>query len=650
MCEREEGPGCSRMEENRPSMSSNTELSSNAELGDVESNTESSESGVASILNYLKPPKASTLARKRKIAVNPPMGLKRSKGTASNDPKSVRPVDRVKSYPQEPFSVSNKKLFCLSCREELPLKKNSIDVHVKCTKHTNNTKRWKVKKEHVLDIAEALKDYQARVHPKGETLPESTRLFRVKVVTAMLRAGIPLQKADALREVFEENGYSLTDSSHLRELIPFVLEQETAQLKKEINGKHLSIIFDGTTHVCEALVIIVRYFHEWRIKQKVCRLMLLAKALTGEELARQLITAISTELSVQPGLVVAGMRDRASVNTVAMCTISVIYNNMMDIGCFSHTLDHVGEKMCTPTLDEFMTSLISLFSRSPKAKLIWRGQTGVSMVSYSSTRWWSKFEVIKQVFVMFPDICTFLTTEELPPTTTRKLLAIVNDRAAFRKLKIELAITVDSMEPFVKATCDLEGDGPLVLYAYQKISSLHAHVSLAHDPSVLAVADDLAQGNASNRTQPINYANTCYPPAYSYFKEKFERDLKNTVDAFKAAQYFLPHKINEQRPTISDMDSLKSFPFLDSVMIAALKSELAEYVAAAEGVTENVNTLEWWRGKEENNSLPNWIKALKLVLLVQPSSAAAERAFSILNNSFHTTQESALEEYTVLYS
>ena len=87
-----------------------------------------------------------------------------------------------------------------------------------------------------------------------------------------------------------------------------------------------------------------------------------------------------------------------------------------------------------------------------------------------------------------------------------------------------------------------------------------------------AVADDLAQGNASHRTQLINDANTCYPPAYSYFKVKFERDLKNTVDAFKTAQYFLPHKINEQRPTILDMELLKSFPFLDSVMIAALKS------------------------------------------------------------------------------
>ena len=57
--------------------------------------------------------------------------------------------------------------------------------------------------------------------------------------------------------------------------------------------------------------------------------MLLAKALTGEELARQLITVISTELSVPPGLIVAAMRDRASVNSVAMHIIGVIYNHMI---------------------------------------------------------------------------------------------------------------------------------------------------------------------------------------------------------------------------------------------------------------------------------------------------------------------------------
>ena len=101
--------------------------------------------------------------------------------------QSLCVLHRVKAYPNEPFKVSNKKLIiCSSCREELRLKKSSIDIHIKSSKHIKNTKRWKQKEEHELDIAEALKDYQSRVHPKGETLPESTRVFRVKVVTAML--------------------------------------------------------------------------------------------------------------------------------------------------------------------------------------------------------------------------------------------------------------------------------------------------------------------------------------------------------------------------------------------------------------------------------------------------------------------------------
>ena len=64
------------------------------------------------------------------------------------------------------------------------------------------------------------------------------------------------------------------------------------------------------------------------------------------------MTAISTELSISSELLVAAMRDRTRVNDVAMRTISVIYNNMMDAKCFSHTLDRVGDKMTTPILDE----------------------------------------------------------------------------------------------------------------------------------------------------------------------------------------------------------------------------------------------------------------------------------------------------------
>ena len=52
----------------------------------------------------------------------------------------------------------------------------------------------------------------------------------------------------------------------------------------------------------------------------------------------------------------------ASVNTVAMTTISIVYPNLLDIGCMSHTIDYVGDKFLTPVLDEFVTAWVQMFS------------------------------------------------------------------------------------------------------------------------------------------------------------------------------------------------------------------------------------------------------------------------------------------------
>ena len=125
----------------------------------------------------------------------------------------------------------------------------------------------------------------------------------------------------------------------------------------------------------------------------------------GEEVAHQLIVCFSTELGIKKELLVAAMQDRASVNSVAMHTLSIVFPNVLDVGCFSHTLDHVGEKFETPILDEFIKIWINMFSRSPKTKLLWRTITGLPAPTYSTTRWWSKWEVLKYLhdaFVIYP--------------------------------------------------------------------------------------------------------------------------------------------------------------------------------------------------------------------------------------------------------
>ena len=110
-------------------------------------------------------------------------------------------------------------------------------------------------------------------------------------------------------------------------------------------------------------------------------------------------------------------------------------NELLDVECFSHTLNHVGERMNIPILHDFCNAWIALFSRSPRFRLLWRTQTGLSAPSYSSTRWWNQFEVIHNMLKIFSDVKKFLEKDDLPPATSTKLLQVLDDPAKTRKQK-----------------------------------------------------------------------------------------------------------------------------------------------------------------------------------------------------------------------
>ena len=69
---------------------------------------------------------------------------------------------------------------------------------------------------------------------------------------------------------------------------------------------------------------------------------MLAKSLSGEELARELISVLPVTYSIRSNTVLVAMRCGASVNSVAICTLRVVYLLLIDVQCFSHTIDHVG--------------------------------------------------------------------------------------------------------------------------------------------------------------------------------------------------------------------------------------------------------------------------------------------------------------------
>ena len=419
------------------------------------SSSQSTVSSPASLLIRLRAPTQSELMRKRKVRVNAPphTGERKRKPTCLTDPKGVSAAQRAKEFTGEMITVSAGKLFCSACREELSLKHSIIKGHVQSAKHAQHKKQLAEKRSREHDISKAFKAYEQEVHPSGETLSEDHKLWRVKVVTTFMKAGVPLAEIDHFRELLEEHAYRLSDRRGMYDLIPFVQSEEQQRIRAELQGKRISVIFNDTTRLGEALVIVVRFVDGFVIKQRLVRFLTLAKSMTGEEIARELISALSVEYGITSERLLAAMRDCASVNGVAMRTIKVVFPDMIDVGCHSHTIDLVGEKFRTPNLDNFIRLWISLFAHSPRARLWWKGRTGKALSSYNSTRWWSKREVMSQVMLFFGDVAPFLQANpELSPATNKKLLEILQNPTVKAYLQIELAAVVDAGEAFVKAT------------------------------------------------------------------------------------------------------------------------------------------------------------------------------------------------------
>ena len=233
----------------------------------------------------------------------------------------------------------------------------------------------------------------------------------------------------------------------------------------------VSVIFDGSTHQGEALAVLVRFVNEeFEIVQRLVRLHVLAKSLSANELARDIITILCTGLRIPASTVICAIRDGASVNGAAMRTMKeVMFPSMMNIiyvlshpwvmsadiwrhlGA-SHWLLQLAERHWTiaeaqsghfyfllpsPTtpkmqndthfLNNFLQRWIALFVHSPATKLLWKTQTSHAIKGYSCTRWWSGLEVLVQLDEHFAIVLPFLSGLEFSPTLRGHLLGVLED-------------------------------------------------------------------------------------------------------------------------------------------------------------------------------------------------------------------------------
>ena len=99
-------------------------------------------------------------------------------------------------------------------------------------------------------------------------------------------------------------------------------------------------------------------------------------------------------------------------------------------------------------------------------------------------------------------------------------------------------MVVDWSEAFVKATYNLEGDGPLALTCYETILEVISSIKVGNIPNVQAVAKDISLV-ITVQQQLIGYAKNCVEPAVHYFKQQLTASLNTPLAASKHHSFLI---------------------------------------------------------------------------------------------------------------
>ena len=289
-------------------------------------------------------------------------------------------------------------------------------------------------------------------------------------------AGVPYAKINMIRQLLEREGHALSSAAHLGELfIPQITDREIKRCVKELFEEHFAIIFDGTTRLGEAVNIVTRSItDDFRIRMRLVGFETAKVHMDAPALFRLISATLQRKLGLDLNFCVAYARDSCAVNYQTVNSLLPLSINALNMLCFPHTLHNMGKHLVIPTLEELMTPWLQLVCHPGGAKLRWAAIVGGSVASYSKVRWWSRWEIMKQIALHFgalPQFLADLDRDGIGDATTKKMLAVITNHRA--SLELELA-AVMSCERICSATYKGEGDRMELLLMWRIIEELRA--------------------------------------------------------------------------------------------------------------------------------------------------------------------------------
>jgi hypothetical protein len=374
------------------------------------------DSDLTQISRLARPRASSASVAKRKDPPTPNIEPQAKRPRAGSEPTTVTPASRALQFASEGFIVSAGSsrifrkekmiinvyflgsLFCSHCRKEVALKLSTIKDHIgdpndkKLNKHQQKkieTREARKKQSDMVAFVEVhsllcrplsfpneiLSPFAylflrpaSRIRRSRKVRVRSSRLnsfnaYRLEVLETTLRAGDPVERIDVYRPLLERGGQALTAASHMRQLIPLLaLRYQTSETSR-VKARHCSVIFDGTDHFGELLLVYVRIWEDEKWTDVLVRLRHSDAPLDNRSLQFILDRALH-RVGIAPIQVLAFVKDTVAVNFLAVGNLiaSSGYTLAKNLPCWSHNFARIGKQFKFEYAMKFIKLWSSYFS------------------------------------------------------------------------------------------------------------------------------------------------------------------------------------------------------------------------------------------------------------------------------------------------
>jgi hypothetical protein len=355
--------------------------------------------------------------------------------------------------------------------------------------------------------------------------------------------------------------------------------------------------------------------------------------------------------------------DNCNTNIAAAAFLKPLLPFGQRYPCWSHVCNNAGKKFNAPRLDEFFVLFVALFSMSAKMRVAWKTRFGKFPKGYNNIRWYCKHDCLLEAYenVWIDNLFAFLRSPDVAGlkdnVTVDKMLNWLGDDANRKwfHFMAEIAVFLD-MGTHLTSTCYyLEGDGPLILFAYDKLSALEVNLR-SQFATTGTRCQALLQRFPDESALLSAQMRLSLEPVHSYIVKRIMGNGKfvYAMDVMKGARYWNPsrlvelHRAGEQsQASITNiMKEVSHIPFITPATRALLLNEFSSYYAAARDyvASDPPDPTPFFGSLANRNSFPTWCAEFEKVVLLQTSEGTVERCFSDFGNVQGSSQESRLEE------